>query len=268
MSDESTSTMATTPRSWLRDLMKRSDVRSALWFCSIITAVFVGLGLWVFPQFLPTEMSPEMSNARLVIVAFTVISAPVVGLVLGLALTVFMNRHRGEGPPPEEPARQGSETPIVILWASVSSVLCLVAVVWGLVAMSTEQANATTNESSALVIDVTGSQWVWTFSYPAQHIESHQLVLPVNRPVEFNVISTDVVHSFWPVQLGIKVDANAYQTTTAEATPDKLGSFQVRCAELCGLNHAYMQTDGEVVTNAQFEAWVKRQPSLDPEVQP
>jgi cytochrome c oxidase subunit 2 len=268
MSDESTSNLSATPGSWLRGLLQRADARTALKYFVIITAVFVGLGLWVYPRFLPATMSPEMGNDRLVIVAFTVISAPVVGLVLGLALTVFLNRHRGEGPPPEEPAREGSETPVVILWASVSSVLCLVAVIWGLVAMSTEQANATTNESSALIVDVTGSQWVWTFSYPAQHIESHQLILPLNRPVQFHVISTDVVHSFWPVQLGIKVDANAYQTTTAEATPNKLGSFQVRCAELCGLNHAYMQTDGEVVTKAQFDAWVKQQPALDPAVQP
>lgn len=251
--------MHETPGARVRRMLARADVRLAVIYSAIITAVFVVLGLWVYPMFLPNIMSHEMANDRLVIVAFTVISAPVVGLVLGIATTVFLNRHRGDGPPPELPNTRRSETPVVIVWASVSSVLCLVAVIWGLVAMSAEQANAATAESTALVVDVTGSQWVWTFHYPQQNIDSHELVLPVNRAVEFRVTSTDVVHSFWPVELGVKVDANAHQTTTAEATPNKLGSFEVRCAELCGLNHAFMQAHGEVMTRTQFEAWAQQQ---------
>lgn len=258
MSEETNGKVLDTPGARLRDLLTRPDVRSATMYSVLITAVFVALGLWVYPRFLPQIMSREMANDRLVIVAFTVISAPVVGLVLGIATTVFLNRHRGDGPPPELPEHRGAEAPVVILWASVSSALCLVAVVWGLVAMSMEQSSAAA-ERSALVVDVTGSQWVWTFHYPEQGIDSHQLVLPVNRAVQFRVISTDVVHSFWPVQLGVKVDANAHQLTLAETMPTKLGHFDIRCAELCGLNHAYMQTDGSVITKSQFDAWVQAQ---------
>ncbi len=79
-----------------------------------------------------------------------------------------------------------------------------------------------------------------------------ELYLPVNRPVVFRVTSEDVIHSFWVVQMGIKVDATPGETTTTEVTPDKLGIFDVRCAELCGLLHADMETDGSRREGSEF----------------
>ena len=81
-------------------------------------------------------------------------------------------------------------------------------------------------------------------------------MLPINRPVAFHVTSVDVNHSFWPVQLGVKVDANKLAETLADTTPTKLGEFDVKCAELCGLYHAYMETTGEVMKKADFDNWV------------
>jgi cytochrome c oxidase subunit 2 len=66
----------------------------------------------------------------------------------------------------------------------------------------------------------------------------------------------DVNHSFWPVQLGVKVDANHSAPTHVYTTPNKLGTIDVKCAELCGLHHAYMETDGKVMTVEDFNAWV------------
>ncbi len=89
----------------------------------------------------------------------------------------------------------------------MSSVLCAFLLIWGLA----EEAAVATPATAAnpLVVNVTGQQWVWTFSYPGQgDIESDQLYLPLDRPVVFHVTSKDVIHSFWVVQMGIKVDAN------------------------------------------------------------
>ena len=84
---------------------------------------------------------------------------------------------------------------------------------------------------------MTGQQWVWTFSYPQNgNVESDQLYLPVNRPVVFNVHSEDVIHSFWVVQMGIKVDANPGETTKTSVLPDRLGastSGAPNCAGCC-----------------------------------
>jgi cytochrome c oxidase subunit 2 len=65
-----------------------------------------------------------------------------------------------------------------------------------------------------------------------------------------------VVHSFWVVQLGIKVDANPGQMTKTSVVPDKVGTYDVRCAELCGLLHADMETSAHVVSGADFTSWI------------
>ncbi|MFM8351463.1 MAG: cytochrome C oxidase subunit II, partial [Actinomycetales bacterium] len=100
--------------------------------------------------------------------------------------------------------------------------------------------------------------WVWTFEYPdEQGIASPTLVVPIDRPIYFNVTSKDVIHNFWVVELGIKVDANPGAVTNTGVTPNKLGTFNIRCAELCGLHHAYMQTTINVVTAEEYESWVR-----------
>jgi cytochrome c oxidase subunit 2 len=56
--------------------------------------------------------------------------------------------------------------------------------------------------------------------------------------------------------MGIKVDANPGEVTTTSVVPNKLGVFDVRCAELCGLLHADMETNAHVVTAEAFSSWL------------
>ena len=99
---------------------------------------------------------------------------------------------------------------------------------------------------------------MWNFQYPDQQgIQSDTLVVPIDTPLYFNVTSVDVVHSFWVVELGIKIDANPGAITNTGVTPNKLGTFNIRCAELCGMHHAYMQTKIQVVSQAEFGNWVR-----------
>jgi cytochrome c oxidase subunit II len=79
--------------------------------------------------------------------------------------------------------------------------------------------------------------------------------MPINQPVQFNVTSLDVIHSFWAYQLGVKADANPGVNNIAFTTPQQLGVVTIRCAELCGLWHGAMVNYGHVVTMAAFRAW-------------
>jgi cytochrome c oxidase subunit 2 len=135
----------------------------------------------------------------------------------------------------------------------VSSLLCLFLFIWGEVELTAEQASA--SAPGGLVVQVTGQQWAWTFTYPSGYT-SNELVLPVDKPVTFKVTSNDVVHSFWIVQMGTKVDANPGETTTTSVTPDKLGNYVVRCAELCGIYHSYMDSPVHVVSAADYQSWL------------
>jgi len=257
MSDHQDVNLPPTPGGRATEFSKRPDVRRTGVLFFLWTALFVVLGIWLYPKFMPRVMSKEMQSSENIMVWFTVISAPIAGLVLAMATNSFLNRHTGDTPPEDGPAVR-TNGPVVVVWTIASTLFALVAIVWGIVELNVQNVEAATTAKSAMVVEVTGSQWLWTFKYPEQNIETHVLNLPIDRPVIFDVTSADVNHSFWPVQLGIKVDANAVATTVVHTTPNKLGVIDVKCAELCGLYHAYMETSGQVMTQSDFDAWVSK----------
>ena len=229
-------------------------VIGALW--AGFTVLGVIFALIVPHHLMGSSASSTMTEVERTFTAFSVASAPVAALVWALALySLWKWRRRGDWRPGDAdgpPLRgHGWSTG---LWMFASSALCLFLLIWGLAALSSVDSPA--SASSPLVVDVTGQQWVWTFSYPDNgNVESDQLYLPINRPVVFHVTSDDVIHSFWVPEMGIKVDANPGMTTTIQTTPDRLGTYHVRCAELCGLLHADMETNAFVLTSQQFDAW-------------
>ena len=255
MSEHDNVDLKPTPGARLTKFFKRSDVIQSTIFGVIITLVFVILGGKFYTQWMPTIMSTDMKAIERLMVVFTWIAAPVCGVVLGIALYTFLNRHSGDTPPPDGPATR-TNGPVVLGWSVVTSLLALVAVIYGITEMNSSSIATAKHAEDAMVVNVVGNQWVWSFEYPELGVQSHELMLPVNRPVAFHVTSVDVNHSFWPVQLGVKVDANKLAETLADTTPTKLGEFDVKCAELCGLYHAYMETTGEVMTKADFDNWV------------
>ena len=96
-----------------------------------------------------------------------------------------------------------------------------------------------------LPIQVIGQQWKFTYRYPTfGGFETNQLVVPDDTTIQFNVTSLDVIHSFWAYQLGVKADANPDYNNVAYTTTQQLGSFTVRCAELCGIWHGAMYNYG------------------------
>jgi cytochrome c oxidase subunit 2 len=114
------------------------------------------------------------------------------------------------------------------------------------------------NSNNVLQVQVIGQQWAWTYRYPQfGGFESTELVIPVGQPVQFNVTSLDVIHSFWAYTLGVKADANPGVVNVAYTTPKVTGYFQVRCAELCGIWHGAMYDTGQVMSDSGFLAWTK-----------
>lgn len=115
-------------------------------------------------------------------------------------------------------------------------------------------------KGTALPVQVIAQQWEFTYRYPTYGgVETAQLVLPVGRQIAFHVTSVDAIHSFWAYELGVKADANPGVDNVAFVKPTKTGTFQIRCAELCGLWHGYMFDTGRVVAGVQFTAWIKQE---------
>jgi cytochrome c oxidase subunit 2 len=256
--DELTDSLPPTPGERVISFLKRKDIRQCLALGIFFTGVFVLLGHTYYPKWMPKIMSTDMKANEALMVAFTYISAPVCGVVLAIATYTFMHRHRGNTPPEDGPGIK-TNGPVVVVWTVVSSLMALLAIVWGLVELNVGAEAAAANSRGALIVEVTGSQWVWSFKYPSLGIETHELNLPVNKAVVFDVISADVNHSFWPVQLGVKVDANRFEMTSATTTPTTIGPIDIKCAELCGLYHAYMETGGKIMAQSDFNNWVSSQ---------
>jgi cytochrome c oxidase subunit II len=223
----------------------------------LMTAVGVLIGIFVPHHVMPPLLSHEATDVWRTIVLFTILAAPVAAVVYAVAAySLVAWRHRGnqDEPPEDGPPLRGNST-LTAVWLGTSTLLVLVLLAWGLSVYSAEQVS----HPNTLQVDVTGQQWLWTFTYPGTGVETRTLVLPINRPVQFNVTSVDVTHGFWPVSLGVQVDANPAVVTVIRATPDKLGNFTVRCSQLCGLYHSFMYAPGSIVTAAKFSQWLQSQ---------
>ena len=119
---------------------------------------------------------------------------------------------------------------------------------------------APANSGNALQVQVVAQQWKFDYRCPAYSgVETPTLELPANRTIEFHVTSLDVIHSFWAYQLGVKADANPGIDNIAYVQTKYPLTFNIHCAELCGVWHGYMFETGHVVPQSQFASWIKQQ---------
>lgn len=221
-----------------------------------MTVAGIVVSIWAPHRYFPTAMSNDMHLTVTTTIIFSICAAPVAAGVYSGALYILNHyRYRGEGVPPAAPQIRDN-TKLLVSWLTASAVLTVFVLVWGLGALAAENQNSTSNP---LVVNVTGQQWVWSFSYPGSHVQSNELMLPENREVEFRITSEDVTHGFWIVNMGVQVDANPGTITTIHTTPDRLGDFEIRCEQFCGLNHAFMDAIGRVLTPQQFNTWLATQ---------
>jgi cytochrome c oxidase subunit II len=111
-----------------------------------------------------------------------------------------------------------------------------------------------------LIIRVTGHQWWWDVHYPAtgdapEFRTANELRLPVGAPIELEIESADVVHSFWIPSLGGKVDMIPGRKNTLRLSASAPGRFRAQCSEFCGAQHARMGFVAIAEPQSDFDAW-------------
>ncbi len=122
----------------------------------------------------------------------------------------------------------------------------------------------------ALNITVIGRQYIWQFVYPGANepdglgapYSYEELVVPTETTVSLDIVSEDVVHSWWVPELGGKFQAVPGYHNYTWFKVSKPGIFRGQCAILCGRGHARMIATVKAVPPAQFEAWLTRQKQL------
>lgn len=113
-----------------------------------------------------------------------------------------------------------------------------------------------------LVVNVNGLQYAWIFTYPETGIVAGELRLPQNRPVRINLSANDVIHAFWVPEFRLKQDAIPGQETHLSFTPNRIGTYSLICAELCGAYHGGMKTRVIVQAPADYQAWEDSQKTV------
>jgi cytochrome c oxidase subunit 2 len=100
--------------------------------------------------------------------------------------------------------------------------------------------------------------WSWTFTYPNDRT-SDRLVVPAGRAIKLDIVSEDVLHSFYVPAFRIKRDAVPGMTTHAWFRAPEPGSYDVFCAEYCGVAHSQMITTVEALPEHEFEEWYRQE---------
>lgn len=109
--------------------------------------------------------------------------------------------------------------------------------------------------ANAIKIKVEAKMWAWKFTYENGKT-TDTLFIPLGRPIKFLITSVDVNHSFYIPAFRIKEDAVPGRENYMVVEPKELGSFDIACAEYCGLNHSLMYSKAYVVPENEFSQWL------------
>jgi cytochrome c oxidase subunit II len=223
-------------------------------FIASAIGIAAGLAIEWFPEAASTQAGPIDHLYDVLIWA----SVPVFVLVTTVVLfSVIKFRMRPGEENLDGPPIHGN-TRLEVIWTAVPAIILVVlcAYAW-IVLVDIEEARA-----DEMRVNVTGQQFAWTFEYPqsgGKPIKSSQLYLPNDRPVRFYVKALDVIHDFWVPAFRMKVDAVPGIETKYRITPNRVGTYPVVCAELCGLGHGVMRATARVVTPEDFDKWIAEQ---------
>lgn len=186
----------------------------------------------------------------------------VVGLIVlfGVLFIALRFRHRPNAPLPKQ---IHGNTALELSWTIIPIILLAVIAVPTVEGIRTLARDPGEN---ALQVKVTGVQWAWLFEYTDIDAGGAPLAppvgelrIPVGQDVRFEIVSSDVNHSFWVPRLAGKTDAIANQTNYMWFRADEPGEYSGQCAEFCGLNHYNMRLTVIAMPPEEFDAWVVEQ---------
>lgn len=202
---------------------------------------------------LPVEASAQSTTIdwlfnlefKLIAFFFSIIMVP-------LVYSLFFFR-RKEGDDTDAPHIEGNTT-LEITWTAIP---LIVVIALGIIGADNLR-QVRTVDPQAIEVKVIAFQWGWRFEYP-EGFSSDKLYLPQNQQVVLKMQSLDVIHSFWVPEFRVKQDIVPGRTEDYRITPIRIGEYKVRCSELCGTSHAYMESPVIVVSQSDYSAWVNQQ---------
>ncbi len=219
-----------------------------------LLASVVGIAITLWIDWFPEPAAGSANKIDTLYDVLLICSVPVFVLVMTIAIYSVV-RFRAKPGDMGDGAPIHGNTRLEIIWVTIPFIMVTALAIYGWITLDDLEAK----QKNEMVVNVTGQQFTWSFEYPSEKVKSAELVLPVDRPVEFKIHTKDVLHSFWVPQFRLKSDAVPGLTTTIRLTPNKAGRYEVVCAELCGIGHSTMRQFVRVLPASEFDTWVQDQ---------
>jgi cytochrome c oxidase subunit II len=252
---------------------------------ALLQVILVGVTVYVFASKLFSPPAAITSVGRAVDQQYNLtlyVTAVVFVLSqLGLAYAVFRFRDRGQ----RAHFSRGNNT-MEFVWTTATIVLFLGLGILGRRAWA--EVRFTPPSANAIQVEVTTNQFVFNFRYPGPDgkfgkldpkqisastgnplgLDSHDpagtddivvptLTVPVNHEVDLQITSQDVIHNFFVRELRLQQDAVPGLIIPIHFTAEKIGQYEIVCTQLCGLGHSRMHSYLNVVSDADYETFLK-----------
>jgi cytochrome c oxidase subunit 2 len=221
-----------------------------------LVASVIGVAIALAIDWFPVAATKEAHRIDTLYDVLLIVSVPVFVLVMTVAIySVVKFRARpgdmGDGAPIH------GNTRLEVIWVAVPTVIVSILAAYAWITLNDVEAK----QPNEMHVRVIAQQFAWHFQYLDEKGQptTTTLYLPKDRPVKFDVVTRDVLHSFWVPSFRLKTDTVPGLTTHIRVTPNRYGTFDIVCAELCGLGHATMRQNAHVVTQQAFAAWLTKQ---------
>lgn len=254
-----------------------------------LALVLVVVGSILFHLVSPWWWTPIASNwdyiDHTILITFWITGVVFAAVLLFMAYCVFRFRHRPGQRAAYEPENKRLEWWLTIGTAvGVAAMLAPGLFVWN---------RFVTVPDDATEVEVVGQQWQWSFRLPGKDgrlgtsdirkvgpdnplglnpddaagqddvvVEVDDLHLPLGKPIKVVMRSIDVLHNFYVPEFRAKMDMVPGMVTYFWFTPTRTGTFEILCAELCGVGHPQMRGRVVVEEEAQYQAWLQEQPTF------
>ncbi len=194
----------------------------------------------------------------------------IVLFVLALLVICMVRFNKRANP---TPARWSHNTVIEVIWTGVPVLILMFIAIFSFKLLFKYH----DMPQPYMTVKATGYQWYWGYAYPDQKIDEitstvtpedkttpqlyrlaadNPMVVPVGQVVRVLVTGADVIHSFSVPAFGVKIDAIPGRVNETWFKADQVGSYYGQCSQLCGINHAFMPIQVNVLSQADFNAWV------------
>lgn len=200
--------------------------------------------------------------------AFSVIAAVIFSITAGLILWSIVRYRRSRGDD-RLPNQTHSHVALEVVWFAIPQIIVVGLFVLSVSTLGTFDRSTPTEEgggAETLVVRTQGFQWGWRFTFVDAGVavagtarDIPEILLPVDRPIAFELVSNDVIHSFYVPRFLVKRDVVPGHDNRVEVTITEPDTYHGKCAEFCGLLHGEMDFVIRAVDGDQFERWLDDQ---------